>query len=766
MAATTLRAVTHRLTATPVDQLPSIASFLATSLSDCAELLSAPQSQKPGKSDSENAVQTHKLKTRLASLLQDRTVEGRWTAVVLVKATVEAGQWEILRGYEPIVRGLIGILAKPDPVSTRKMCIITLTRIFHLTYQYPTLVREITTPQLPAFMNAALNLVGTLQKVQGGSIREPKPNTPFMETVLHAILELVPRHPTIFRPFASQIRSLVTSLLSFQPPVFYPEPVIDVAKQVLVSLHKCAPKDKSGPAWIEDCKSTIISAHRTADFILRSIKEQWESVDSTLTAPRHNYNKGVSMDAPDALGLHSWNGMHAGAQRLISLLEILSGFVSTPSATAVALPLGPILDLTSRLNSVTVPASGEGSATVQANSQIGREERELLFAELPRIHVACMDLLAHVVVVLENNAAPITQNIVEQVTWVFRNERFSRDVRMAVYEMLSPLVSLNGPAMTKQSVNSIIPAIRSCCSELLPAPGDSAVQAKAQSDPKSKSKQGQTAVNADAFLNPSLQKNGHSQDTHRFPQLERAASELLQHVLASVPSELLASVRTEIDRTIILTADKAAMLASVLNPVPAVQGRAAGASVIPFLVQAHADQMEVEALVRPRMPVLMTTPELDVFANEEDEEEDEDMIDESYHVSAKTSDFLKEPVVASTLTQKAEAAAPLHKRTYVDETTTQPASLSSASKQQLQSKKARFEESVSSSVSQPANIEATSGPKPVQVTSQVSSSSVAPQPSADASLSVDDSDDELPTLNIDSDTDDEDDDDEDVNMGG
>lgn len=111
MSATTLRAVTHRLTTTPVDQLPSIASFLATSLGDCAELLSAPQNQKPDKSVSENALQVHKLKTRLASLLQDRSVEGRWTAVILVKATVEAGQWEVLRGYEPIVRSLVAILA-------------------------------------------------------------------------------------------------------------------------------------------------------------------------------------------------------------------------------------------------------------------------------------------------------------------------------------------------------------------------------------------------------------------------------------------------------------------------------------------------------------------------------------------------------------------------------------------------------------------------------------------------------------------------------
>ena len=111
MATTSLRAVTHRLTTTPVQQLPPIASFLATSLSDCGELLSAPQNQKAGKSESDNAVQIHKLKTRLGSLLQDRSFEGRWTAVVLVKATVEAGQWEILRGCEPIVRSMIGILA-------------------------------------------------------------------------------------------------------------------------------------------------------------------------------------------------------------------------------------------------------------------------------------------------------------------------------------------------------------------------------------------------------------------------------------------------------------------------------------------------------------------------------------------------------------------------------------------------------------------------------------------------------------------------------
>lgn len=671
------------------------------------------------------------------------------------------------------------------------MCIITLTRIFHLTYQYPTLVREITTPHLPGFITAALNLVSTLVKLPSGSSRTPKANTPFMETVLHAMLELIPRHPTIFRPFGSQLRSLLAEILSSSPPAYFPKSVVDAAEQLLASLHKCAPKDKSGSGWSEDCRSTILSVHRAADYVFRAIVEQWESVDPTLTPAKQDYSKALADNSPDALGLTGWIGIHAGTDRMITLMRILSAFISMPSSSAVAIPLGSILDLTSRLTSVIAPSGGEASQSgVQFNSQIGRDERELLFAELPRIHVACMDLLAHVATVLEKANTPITQTMLEQVTWVFRNEKFSRDVRAATYDILSILVSLNGPAMTKESVAPIANVLRSCCHDLLPMSEDTKSQATSQPDSKAKSKNAQGAANADSFLNPDLQKSRQSQSDPRFTALHQAASGLLQNFLASVPSELLAaSVRAEIDRTIILTADKDAMLASVLNPVPAVKGRGAGASIIPFLVRAYPDQMDVEALVRPRMPVLMTAPELGTYAEIEEEEDDEDMAETSLETAPRTADFLKKPMAPVQEAQERETpVAPLQKRTYIEETSVQPRSLSMASENQpVQTKKARFDESISSSsgslppakqpdvavtqvstsVSQPVQSEAPSVFKPTSVTSQVSTT--APQPSATAAVpDEDDSDDELPTLNIDPDTEDEDDEDEgeDVTMGG
>src|SRR5947209_5622623 len=127
-----LRVVTHRLNNTPVKELPHIAFFLASSIFNCAEALQNASGQSTDRKD-ELSLQIHKLKARVASLLQDRSAEGRFTAVVLVKATIEAGGREILASCEPWVRGLLAILSRPDPVSSKRLCLVTITRIFALT---------------------------------------------------------------------------------------------------------------------------------------------------------------------------------------------------------------------------------------------------------------------------------------------------------------------------------------------------------------------------------------------------------------------------------------------------------------------------------------------------------------------------------------------------------------------------------------------------------------------------------------------------------
>lgn len=109
-AAIALRAAVHNLCSTPAKELPLTAEYIATTISECSAILSAPtnRSQPPGEPD--RALLIQKLKARITSLLQDRTVEGRWTGVVLVKSMVESGKWEILRGCETWARSILAIL--------------------------------------------------------------------------------------------------------------------------------------------------------------------------------------------------------------------------------------------------------------------------------------------------------------------------------------------------------------------------------------------------------------------------------------------------------------------------------------------------------------------------------------------------------------------------------------------------------------------------------------------------------------------------------
>ncbi|KAL2865648.1 RIX1/PELP1 family protein [Aspergillus lucknowensis] len=774
-----LRAVNHRLTNLPVRELPAIAASLAASIAECGELLSAPQSQKAGKTDSDHAVQVHKLVTRISSLLQDRTCEGRWAAVVLVKALVEAGQWEILRGSEPLVRGLMGILNKSDPASTKIMSVITLTRIFHLTYQYPTLVREITTPSLPGFVTSTLNLISA--KPSSEPTRRLKSNTPYLEVVLRAYSELIARHPTTFRPFSAQMHSILQAIVG-STPRSHSRAVIDVSEQLFIALHHCAPKNTGGEEWKNACRMTIVSIHETANHVLRAVVEQWESVDPSLRQQLDHsidYASEVGSHGTNALGLARWRGLDLGVDRLLVLLRMLSTFLKSATSSTVSIPVGSILDLTARLMSVTVPSDAGG--VHQANPEISRTEREHLFTELPRIHAACMKLLHTLVKMLDTAALPVSQTILEQILWVFRAEKFNKKVRTAVYGIVHVLVKLIGPSMNKKTVSSLSDVIRICCSDILPQ--DVENSAKELPDAKSKSKTNSNAVNADFFLNPNLKQGRQTSASIKFPKLSRAASSLLPVILTYIPTEHLAPpIRAEIDRTIIITSDKDAMYASVLNPSPAVKGRGANISILPFLARSYPTEMDVEALIRPRMPVLTNSTGVGHYVDVEDDELEEVAV-EATPASPVSTGFLRpsttpnlQDLVASGGPNKATITTTLNKRNHLEEPGIQsalPSTITEASAGGIQIKKARFESTVSTTPAGSSYVK----PEPATSTTSIQTSSVKEDtPMLDNNVSIvieqsssashaatanpppedEDSDDEMPTLNIEPDTDEED----------
>jgi pre-rRNA-processing protein RIX1 len=600
-----LRPITQRLGSTPVQELPHIAHFLASSISTCSHILEGPGG---GRGD-ESVLLVHKLKTRLTSLLQDRSTEGRFTAVVLIKATIEAGGLEMLSTSEPWIRGLINILGKSDPIAVKKLCIVSITRVFSLTQAYPSLIREITTPLLPSFITACLNIIRPkIVKDQDSSLTIL---SPMLHPVLHCWLELLPQNPTTFRPFVLRIQPICLSLVGDDST---PHSIARIASQLLAHLHLCAPKNGSATQWIQMCQEVISAAHKTADEVFRPVLEDWVSSDPTVHRLM-DYGKDAPIDTSVLMKFPKWSGIRQGANRIKALLAILADLLSCQTALPVPLPLGPILDLTTRLTSVTVPSTKDNQYTMRHNQEVGREEREQLWAEVLNIHLASLRLLATLVKTFGSALLPVCNHIVEQVVWVFGTGSWFVELRTAVYVLLGAVLPLIGSSLTRDSVKSLSELIQKCCQDQIHLVSNGTNQdGKSKAASKKPQSNGLSMTSADSFVGSGQRKPPLDPD-RLSSDVERAAHTLLPLILTFIPAEAIPqTLRTEIDRSAILTQHKNAMLASVMNPPPKEKGKSGPASIMAFMVRGFSGDTEIEALLRPRMPVIQDTLEIDAFS--------------------------------------------------------------------------------------------------------------------------------------------------------
>lgn len=467
-------------------------------------------------------------------------------------------------------------------------------------------------------------------------------------------------------------------------------------------------------------------------------------------------------DESNALGLPPWQGINAGATRVVTLLNLLSHFISARTQSVVNIPIGAILDLTSRLTAVTFPAAGDDNT--QANREFSRDERVALWNELPRIHTACIDLFRATAKTLGSSLISVAQSILEQTTWVFEAEFFNTHLRTFSYLLITEILPLVGPSMSKANVFSVATLIRKCCHDLIPA-DDNRTPKSQHSESKGKSKGTQT-MNVDAFLNPahnvSQTKDLASTETYS------AALELLPLLYNFLPVGYIPlPLRTEMDRAAILTADRAAMSSSVMNPMPPVKGRRTTPSILPFLARRHSKEVEVECFLRPRMPVIIGSAGGVYEADDYEEEEDD-----SSHVPVTVSALSSTQDVPLAATNEAEIpTAQLHnKRDNFDESN--PKRPNDLPQEPQLAKKARLEDGTFSTTfrSTPITLsEVSSSPAvapsvPAPSFSAVSSSLAAPQVESSAVSGIvdqaqndEDSDEDMPTLNLEPDTDDDDD---------
>jgi pre-rRNA-processing protein RIX1 len=601
--------------------------------------------------------------------------------VVLIKAVVDVGGWEVLKGAESWVRGLLAILGvcpftnliyiltkltnfqKPDPVASKRLCIIALTDIYLMTHQYQSLVREITTPTLPTFVSSCLNLVSP--KASGKSADAP---SSLVETIFGAFSILVPRHPTIFRPSLKNIR---TAIRPFLAPTLCDRRFVTLslsqnARRLAVLLHQTAPKNTSGEEWGKALRALLKDIHSTTDQVFRAILEDWESSAGYVSQPV-DVNQEIHGGAKSEDDLPAWNGIDAGIERLVGQLELIAEYLKYQTATAVTIPLGIVVDLLTRLMSVAPPTNSKTNSfgSIRLHPAIERDEREGLWAGLSQVHSASMEIYTMLADRLQDGFTSLAQGCIDHVTWTFSSGQHDGDFRVQAYDLVTKVLPLCGPSLPKPLVSRMSPIIVTCCMEVKPAESrlDSA-SSTSQADGTSKNLDKKGSANADTFLQS--KKHVSADTVGQGSAVFVSATKLLPVLLSYLPHQHLEGyLRAELDRAAVISRLKEGMLASVLNPYLGKNGKSFP-SILPHLSREFSGDASVEALLRPRFPVIRQSlvhaqlPDTDEEELGEDEtmedieEANEEHVEEGVddeNVEMKFS-TITETVKMSTLTEK------------------------------------------------------------------------------------------------------------------
>ena len=586
-----LRTVLQRLSSTPLWQVPQVTPILAGTIAESGSLLSTPRT----KLRSEDTVLVHKLKTRISALLQDKDPRARWAAVVFVKAIIEAGGYETLQGAAPWVGSIITILGKPDPVSTKKLCVITLTRIMLLTQGHQSLMREVTNPHIPAFITACLSCLTGVSDANLASV------------ILQALGELLPYHPSSFRPFVVQIKMCVLPLIAATPAntgrepsqakIIMDENVADNSRRLFILLCYSAPKKTESEAWAGLLRHVVDALHATADRVFRSLVEDR---DSSFSSPQHmtqSASEKVRSAQADVLGLPGWTGIDAGIERLEGLLKILKAFFCTATRFTVASPVGLVIGILNRVLSLIVPAN-VSQTSGHINQDFGRDERDSLLLALPKIHALSLGILSSVTGRLGVSGISFYASTLQHLR-VVNVDDADVAVRMAVYKYLEQVLNLFGLSTPLRFKATLSECVRHCCKDLLQQLRTN------HSDPTDH----QRSSNEMLYTNGNIDSRPFS--LNRQPPLQEAqlgAEKLLPLLISHLPNDYLAnSARIQIDQTAVLTHNEETMLVSTLYAPERDKESTAAASILPFLARASPISKSTEALIRPRMPTVQIT---------------------------------------------------------------------------------------------------------------------------------------------------------------
>ncbi|TGJ80321.1 hypothetical protein E0Z10_g8437 [Xylaria hypoxylon] len=456
--------------------------------------------------------------------------------------------------------------------------------------EYPTLIREIVTPNLSGFANACLQVLKPPTSSKVG-----KAPYSLVETIFEAISTLIPLHPTTFRQFSGKFKAETRPFLvpTIADNVLIPITLQASSRRLVIRLHMTVVKGGDSTEWSEHVEELVKTLHSTADQVFRAVQETWESTIGYKPQP-------VNLDAEPQGGsenldqLPPWVGVQAGGERIIGLLDFIAEYLHCRTRVAVTLPVTAIVDVTSRISSIKPPSSSKERLDSGMNPAIGREERDELWTVFPDIQIAAMKIHLALIQRLEKNYTPLAQETLDQIVRILQSTYRLPNARTTAFMLAKEILHLCGPTLPKFTVENLGLLMKCCCRDLLGAAGYVPKPKPQSSLLQNGQKPKTTSQNADAFLpgKPQDEMMSISLSTEHRDAAETFLTTLFSHLPQQhIPS----SLRSQMLKTAILCRNRDAQVASILHPARDGSGRTTQV-ILPYLTQQFPRDESVEIL--------------------------------------------------------------------------------------------------------------------------------------------------------------------------
>ncbi|XXH04663.1 hypothetical protein Hte_011082 [Hypoxylon texense] len=508
---------------------------------------------------------------------------------------------------------------------------------------YPTLVREIVTPTLPTFATACLQMLKP-----PASSKAPKIPSSLVETIFEAFSAIVPLFPTTMRQFTSKIRTEARSYIAptISDSTIVPASLQASSRRLVIRLHMTAVKGGDSTEWAKHLDGLIKTFHSTADQVFRAVQESWEPVSghrSDNASQKVNFDQEPQGGSTSPDQFSPWNGIYAGSERMIGLIDFISEYLRCRTKTVITIPVSELIDIITRISSIMPPTPGKEKhqQSVHINAAVGREERDELWTVFPDIQLAAIRLLLTITRRLGRNFVPAAQESFEQLLRMFESGYRLSEIRMNTFILTHEILQLYGPTMAKLTVESLGLVIKSCCRDLLGSAGHLKRPKESASVLQDGAKNKSISQNADAFLNNNAEDE--SVTVSLSAEHISAAETLLTTLFSHVPQQHLpSSLRAHMLKTAILCRNRDAQVASVLHPSRDRSGRTPQV-ILPYLTQQFPRDDSVEILRFNFRPLV--TGVRDDFMDVDDEQV-EDEVDERPSTNGFSFDRPFEPSLA------------------------------------------------------------------------------------------------------------------------